>query len=179
MNITHLIAAGASGEEVCRMVAGGLLERRDERRRNERGERTFQSGTDGAMSARTCFVLTLAGEAYLGQWDGYPAPARADAVPKLVVPHWDGERSQLWYRDTLVKWYRQPAPSQETILSAFEEDSWTSRIDDPLPMVDGLDPQERLHEAVKGLNRGQAVRLLEFHRDGKGEGVTWQSRSGT
>jgi hypothetical protein len=77
-----------------------------------------------------------------------------------------------------VKWYRAPAASQETILAAFQEDGWPGRIDDPLPWVDGLGPQERLHEAVKGLNRGQLARLLEFRRDGTGEGVTWLAREG-
>jgi hypothetical protein len=175
VGITHLIAVGASCEDVRRLVAGGLVERRDERRRDEAGVRSFEPVDGVPISARTCFVLTSAGADCLARWDGKPT-AVADSPPKPIVPRWDGDRRQLWYRDTLVKWYRQPAPSQETILSAFEEDGWPPRIDDPLPMVDGLDPHERLHDAVKRLNRDQLVRLLVFRRDGSGEGVEWAGR---
>jgi hypothetical protein len=176
VKITHLIAAGISGEDVRQMMLCGLVQRRDERRRNEAGERSFQPADCVPISARTCFVLTSAGEACLARWDGKPAPAGTDSAPKLIVPRWDGDRRQLWYRETLVKRYQQPAPSQETILSAFEEDGWPPRIDDPLPMEDGLDPHDRLHDAVKRLNRDQVVRLLVFRRDGSGEGVEWEGR---
>ena len=54
----------------------------------------------------------------------------------------------------------------------------TATDDSPLRPVPGRDPQERLHEGVKGLNRGQVERLLVFRRDGTGEGVTWQARQG-
>ena len=72
-----------------------------------------------------------------------------------------------------MKLFRQPAESQEIILAAFEEEGWPRRIDDPLPPVAGKDSVERLHQAVMGLNRGQIARLLEFRRDGTGEGVEW------
>jgi hypothetical protein len=47
-----------------------------------------------------------------------------------------------------------PAASRETILGAFQEENRPPRMDDLLGQVNGLDLHERLHEAVKGLNRG-------------------------
>ena len=49
-------------------------------------------------------------------------------------------------------------------------------MDDPLPMVDGLEPNERLHDTVRRLNRDQVTPLLLFRRDGSGEGVAWEGR---
>jgi hypothetical protein len=93
-------------------------------------------------------------------------------------PRWEPGPRRLWFGGQLVKWIRQPAKSQEAILAAFEEEGWPRRIDDPLPPVEGRDSLERLHEAVKGLNRSQVTRLLEFRRDGTGEGVEWLPISG-
>jgi hypothetical protein len=35
----------------------------------------------------------------------------------------------------VVKEFKLPAPNQETILTAFQEEGWPPRIDDPLPPV--------------------------------------------
>jgi hypothetical protein len=74
----------------------------------------------------------------------------------------------------LVKKFRVPAPSQEAVLNAFEEEEgWPVRIDDSLPADHGLDQVQRLYDAVRGLNRNQRHRLIRFHRDGNGQGVSW------
>jgi hypothetical protein len=89
------------------------------------------------------------------------------------VPRWDSGRRELSKSGLVVKKFRVPAPNQETILSAFEEEGWPPRIDDPLPAAAGFDPDQRLHDAVRGLNRNQQHRLIQFLRDGKAEGVCW------
>jgi hypothetical protein len=76
-----------------------------------------------------------------------------------------------------VKRFRQPAPSQETILATFEEEGWPPHIDDPLPPQPGQLPKQRLHETITNLNRHQQNRLLHFLGDGTGRGVCWQLRA--
>ncbi len=58
-------------------------------------------------------------------------------------------------------------------MSAFQEDGWPARIDDPLPPTPETDPKRRLSDAIKCLNRKQLNPLLRFSGDGTGEGVLW------
>ena len=73
----------------------------------------------------------------------------------------------------VVKQFKLPAPNQETILAAFEEEDWPPRIDDPLPPKSNLAGKNRLHDTIKCLNRNHRKRLLRFNGDGTGEGVLW------
>ena len=158
------------------LLTAGLAEHRNERLPPHVDGRYWRRTTSAVLTARSRFVLTHAGERLLKRWDGQIAgngPAERPAPP---VPHWDADRRELWFIDQLVKSYRVPASCQEIILSAFEEECWPPRIDDPLPMVGGMDRHERLREAVKGLNRGQSTRLMVFRRDGTGAGVAWRRR---
>jgi hypothetical protein len=173
IGLPELLATGLNSTEVRCLVARGLAAHALERLLRNPGHRTFRRIANFALTRRSCFVITEAGLCLLGQSDAQSAAVAGQA---LALPRWDGGRRQLWYGDTLVKWYRVPAASQETILATFQEDGWPPRIDDPLGQLNGHDPHERLHEAVKGLNRGQVPRLLVFRRDGTGEGVAWQGR---
>jgi hypothetical protein len=111
----------------------------------------------------------------------HPYPPPTDGTRKsagqddqVPVPHWQSARRELrWVRE-LVKRYRLPAPNQEMILGALEEEGWPPRIDDPLPRHPGQDSAQRLHDTIKALNRHQVNRLLVFERDGTGEGVQWR-----
>ena len=89
------------------------------------------------------------------------------------LPLWDSERHELSYHGQLVKRFRWPATNQEIVLSAFQEDAWPSRIDDPLPGTGGLEPKRRLSDTIKCLNRNHRVPLLRFRGDGTGEGIIW------
>ncbi|HLJ98167.1 MAG TPA: hypothetical protein VKU02_33715 [Gemmataceae bacterium] len=91
------------------------------------------------------------------------------------LPFYDRHRRELWVGSRLVKRFRQPASLQHAILSTFQELSWPSRIDDPLPSM--LDPEAaklRLREVIKRLNRYQKNRLLRFRGDGTGQGILWE-----
>jgi hypothetical protein len=92
----------------------------------------------------------------------------------LGRPRWDHQRRQLCMGAQLVKEFKLPSPNQETVLMAFEEESWPARIDDPLPPVAHLDPRRRLHDTIKALNRKQKRYLIRFRGDGSGEGIRWE-----
>jgi len=96
---------------------------------------------------------------------------------ELVRPIWDIERRQLRLGTDLIKQFKLPSANQETVLTAFEEDGWPPRIDDPLPPKANLPSKQRLHDTIKSLNRNQQHRLLRFSGDGSGEGVCWSVRS--
>jgi hypothetical protein len=89
-------------------------------------------------------------------------------------PCWNADRRELTFRGRVVKRFRQPADNQETILAAFEEEGWPEAIDDPLPGAPGIEAQDRLHGAVRGLNRAQKEAALVFERDGTGTRVLWR-----
>jgi hypothetical protein len=91
-----------------------------------------------------------------------------------LVPTWDPHRQQLRLGDKIVKEFKLPAPNQELILMAFEEEGWPVRIDDPLPPHSDQDPKQRLHSTLNALNRHQKNRLLRFCGDGRGQGIRWE-----
>src|SRR4051794_1008363 len=96
-------------------------------------------------------------------------------VAVRVVPFWDRARRRLWLGDRLVKWFRQPAENQQRILDAFQELGWPPGIEDPLPGEHGIEPRQRLRQAIKSLNGCQEGGLvLRFRGDGTGEGLTWE-----
>jgi hypothetical protein len=107
--------------------------------------------------------------------NGRPAANGVGNLQAVGKPEWDSSRRELRMGDHVVKRFRQHARNQETILAAFQEEGWPSRIDDPLPRDGEHDVQERLHAAIKKLNK-QAVHLLCFRADGTGEGVLWEPR---
>ena len=74
----------------------------------------------------------------------------------------------------VVKEYRVPSLNQEAILTAFEEEGWPHRIDDPLSPQADQDPKCRLHDTIKRLNGHHKDRLIRFRGDGTGEGVCWE-----
>jgi len=101
---------------------------------------------------------------------------RGTAEEKVALPRWDAARRELCLDGRLVKRFRRPAANQEIILAAFEEEGWPPAIDDPLPGAPGIDPRERLHEAVRRLNGSQKDAGIHFERDGSGCRVLWRVR---
>ena len=74
----------------------------------------------------------------------------------------------------LVKRFKWPAANQEAVLSAFQEEGWPVRIDDPLPPQPEQDSKRRLGDTIKCLNRKQKSQLIHFRGDGTGQGVVWE-----
>jgi hypothetical protein len=96
-----------------------------------------------------------------------------DVVSVAVLPVWDEERRELRWGDAIVKRFRVPAPNQELILCAFQEEGWPPHIDDPLPHLHGVEPKRRLHDTIVALNRHRNAEHLRFSGDGRGLGVSW------
>src|SRR5262249_11191095 len=128
------------------------------------------------FSRRSCFVLTEVGVTLATQICREVTPAfpllRMDQPP--AKPQWDRDCQRLLFGGLIVKQFKVPAPNQELILCAFEEEHWPARIDDPLPRQASLDPKRRLHETITSLNRHQRNPLLRFLGDGSGQGVRWE-----
>ena len=90
------------------------------------------------------------------------------------LPQWDQQCRVLRVGQCVVKQFRRPSPNQDMVLSAFQEEGWPHRIDDPLPPQGEQGPKCRLHDTIKWLNRHQEHRLIRFLGDGTGEGVCWE-----
>jgi hypothetical protein len=160
VSLGGLLRAGAGETDLRRLIVGGWVEHQLETPPSSPGRRLFRRPLNLALASSSCFVLTPAGKELLTEYDR---------------PHWDADRRILWYGGQLVKRYTTKlAVCQVAILSAFEEDGWPPRIDDPLPRATNMVPRIRLHEAIKRLNGGQ--RLIIFGADGTGEGITWTAQ---
>jgi hypothetical protein len=88
-------------------------------------------------------------------------------------PRWDANTRTLFCGDGVVKRFKLPAANQELILTAFEEEGWPPRIDDPLPGEPGVDPRQRLRDTIRALNGKQDCPALRFSGDGTGTGISW------
>ncbi len=139
--------------------------------------RRFQSKVSLAFTARTCFLLTDAGRAWLAADGSTPAVLRLDQEDAVPSPHWDQRMRTLYLGDRVVKLYRVLAPNQEKVLSAFEEESWPHVIDDPIPPDPAAESSSemRLRDTIRRLNSNQVNHLLHFYGDGTGCHVLWEA----
>jgi len=92
----------------------------------------------------------------------------------LMTPTWDCVRQDLRLGTNVVKEFRMHSPNQVSILTAFEEEGWPLRVDDPLPPQVDMEAKQRLHDTIKSLNRNQKRQLILFRGDGTGQGVRWE-----
>ncbi len=150
--------------------------------------RRFQPCCNLAFAKRTCFVLTEAGvqlaAARRPQPPSFPPdeppPGRPREKPQgharraASVPLWDHDRRILCMDGCVVKQFKVPSPSQESILAAFEEEGWPAAIDDPLPPHPEQDPKQRLRSTIQSLNANQKNPLLRFRGDGSGQRILWE-----
>jgi hypothetical protein len=141
--------------------------------------RTFRPGGAIRFARRSCFVLTESGlsfaceRATVAAIDRATPPPAIDVVPPAIVPTWDRDRQELRLGQELVKCFKTPAPNQELILAAFQEEGWPVHIYDPLPPHPDHDSRRRLHDTINSLNRNQKKPLVRFMGDGSGQGVRW------
>jgi hypothetical protein len=173
VEIDCLRATGLTNTELRVLISVGLVEHSVEQTEPAGGGRRFVGVSNLSLPANTCLVLTERGIAYarahVGQRDDRP-PAAGQAADLV----WDTQRRELRVGPRVVKRFLQPAPDQQTVLSAFEEERWPPRIDDPLPPRHGLDPARRLHRTASNLNRSQVNRLIHFGAGGDGRSFRWE-----
>ncbi len=162
--------------------------------------RAFRPTGDLTFPDRTCFVLTTSGVEFARNYCAIASNERThpsetgqngaengagnatqDVSPKneiaakmILLPQWDSERRMLRFNGVAVKEFRWTAHNQEAVLSAFQEEDWPARIDDPLPPHAEQDSKRRLSDTIKCLNRKQVNPILHFRGDGTGEGVVWE-----
>ncbi|HET6884404.1 MAG TPA: hypothetical protein VFI31_29900 [Pirellulales bacterium] len=168
----------------------GFVDHAQERTRFDEKERSFRHRGVLRLTCRTCFILTNAGEQFARQLLTHgAAPSAPVNLPEVcsterlkcdlngtsqTAPTWDRDRQQLRLGGAIVKEFKLPAPNQETILAAFQEENWPPRIDDPLSPHGEVDPKRRLHDTITSLNRNQKQPLIRFLGDGSGQGVRWE-----
>lgn len=203
VEVCQLKQAGLGDTELRWLIKKRLVEHRLEATVVGQQVRSFSSAGGVKFTAESCFILTAEGLNSLQQEDGArdfrerKPPRTAPATPSVLSiaaaespppaplpppqpvaaalqPRWDQELRELWFGPVLVKRFRFRSPNQEMVLLAFQEEGWPVRIDDPLPPVANLTTRQRLHDAIKNLNRNQAHREIRFAGDGTGEGVRWE-----
>lgn len=109
--------------------------------------------------------------------DPQSAPSNLRLAPEAgssELPCWDGQLRVLRLGERVVKRFRQPSPNQEAVLSAFQQEDWPPRIDDPLPFSIDQDAKRRLNRTIERLNKHQRSSLIRFYGDGTGRAVCWE-----
>jgi hypothetical protein len=153
-------------------------------------ERCFEPVDNLAINSQSCFVLSRKGmlfaRAMLELTGADPANAAEEEDDSGDSeqghdgprPHWDARRRELRLARKLLKRFRVPAPNQEAILAAFQEEGWPNCIDDPLPPKRDLCSKRRLRDTIKALNRKHCQRppLILFHGNGTGNNIVWELR---
>ncbi len=196
-----LVSVGLKLNDFRWLVRTHLVEHQRETTGATDDGRAFRRSGDLTFPDRTCFVLTdkgiqvakqvcTRGRQWLsagpssgvdcGEVFGREQLSRDKSLGQSsclifpVHPHWDADRRILQFNGTQVKHFKWNAQNQEAVLSAFEEEGWSSRIDDPLSPHPDQDPKRRLSDTIKCLNRKQDNAIVHFRGDGTGEGVVWE-----
>jgi len=131
--------------------------------------------------SEVCLGANVSGEkTNRGEANGSQAPlgnngSKVEDGSFNYLPSWIHCDRTLRLNQQIVKRFKWRAANQEAILSAFEEEGWPRRIDDPLSPLEDQDPKRRLSDTIKGLNKKQVNPLIRFRGDGTGEGVIWEA----
>jgi hypothetical protein len=192
VEIDCLREAGLTNSDIRWLVGNLYVEHAREVTAVADASRRFRRIASLTLTSNSCFVLTESGVHFAEMVCG-SEPERQRGEPHRAVPHqrvsaafdsngspatqvpiWDAQRRELRVGQQVVKQFKSPAMNQETILTAFEEENWPPRIDDPLPPEPDLDPKRRLHATINSLNGRQKNPLIRFVGDGTGEGVRWE-----
>src|SRR5262249_35087606 len=179
--LVSLRATGASHSDLRWLLQKGYVSHREEMTRRGSPSRVFRKLGPLELRERACFVITDSGETLLRRRReaAVVTPAAGNGSngagsDRHVTPMWDAQRRELRVGRVLVKCFRCPAPSQEVVLAAFQEEGWPFRIDDPLPQHTERDRKQCLHDTINHLNRNQITTALHFGGDGTGRGICWQ-----
>jgi hypothetical protein len=177
VEIHALRSAGLDWHDLRALICQGLVEHALETTRASARRRSFRGRRTPRLFPQSCFVLSdwgLVATARLSTRRLRKSASRF-ALP-TVRPVWDSARRELRVNDVVVKAFRQPAKNQQSILSAFQEEGWPARIDNPISGADDGNARERLHNTIKRLNR-QLHPILRFGTDGTSEGVVWRMQT--
>jgi hypothetical protein len=181
-------AFNLSQTEIRWLIGAGYAEHALETTDSDEPTRQFHSLKSLTLPARTCLILTNAGESLVKQAlaelraaDVRPVSSTASPVAVMAadserpsqVPLWDSDLHELRLGRKIIKRFRCPAHAQELILSVFEEEGWPAKIDDPLPMTKNIDPKRRLHQTIRNLNRAQSPHGIHFSINGNGQSIRW------
>ncbi|MGC3971746.1 MAG: hypothetical protein QM775_31715 [Pirellulales bacterium] len=190
LDLAELQALKLTTSDLRWLVMKGYVEHARETSLPGEPTRSFRKTAGLSFGKRTCFVITPEGIGAAQRWIAAdeiaamqlqtPATAANEGLPvtpvapsRRVVPHWDADLQELRVNGVIIKQFKVPAPNQEMILAAFQEETWPARIDDPLPPHAEQDPKRRLHDTIVSLNRNHKTRLIRFMGDGSGQGVRW------
>jgi hypothetical protein len=181
VEIRELLSLGLAYNDLRWLVCKGYVAHALETTVAGDGTRRFQHEGGLVFAQHSCVILTQAGEGFLRNIKPEAASTivqteslKTGERARLNRPHWDAYRHELRSNGFIVKQFKVPSANQETILAAFEEDSWPPCVDDPLPPQPEQDPRRRLHDTIKSLNRNQKHRLIRFMGNGSGQGVRWE-----
>jgi hypothetical protein len=177
--IRTLRALGLAEIDLRSLISHRLVEQRVETTGLTSRRRTFRRVKNLALFARGCFVLTKRGMRLASQSQAFGQGVierrrTPSTCAHMAAPEWDFTMRILSVGSNVVKVFRRAAPNQELILTAFQEQEWAVRIDDPLPRRPGVDARIRLHDTIKNLNRGHLHPSLRFRGDGSGRGICWE-----
>ena len=179
--IESLRANGIFNAEIRWLIQNGLVLHAEEISLSKDKARRFRKIGRLTLSARTCLVLSDAGQSWaerLGTFSAEPSgPNGFHKENGVARPRWCKDLRELQVGTHIVKRFLRPAPNQETVLAAFEEEAWPIRIDDPLPREHERDAAQCLHDTINHLNRNQIHPLIHFSGDGTGRGIRWRPKN--
>jgi hypothetical protein len=169
VEVIHLPALGLSTNDLRLLIDHPTVQHALQRMQSLHRRCVFDPPDRSLLAQKSDFILTAASADVIRLL----LPQAVSILPDR--PHYDRELRKLWLGAELVKHLKQPAPDQHLILSAFEEEHWRLRIDDPLSPDDHHDdPKLRLNRAIYRLNRHHVNSLIHFHGDSTGKGITWE-----
>ena len=199
VELAELKGIGISNTDLRWLIATDAIIHANEISSEEDEERVFVPMKNLAFGERTCFILTKKGMDWLRsnkkveQVVDVPTGFRQYRLNSMnsngafsnvqsqeshgmsgsVAPDWQSGKRVLTFGDKIVKKFKWPAPNQELLVAAFQEEGWPETILDPLPPDDFVDSKARLHDTIKCLNRNQANAVIRFHGNGDGQSVRW------
>jgi hypothetical protein len=171
VELQSLRAAGLTNSDLRWLVCQGYVAHAVEETQTTDAGRVFHPAPNLALDERSCFILTLAGLALAQNQLPHESVSPPAVEPMVVGPHWDGDHRVLYWHGRPLKRYHCDAPNQECVLSVFQAHRWSRSVEVALPDDGGGSYKERLHDAIKNLNR--SVRpVLHFRHSGTL--VTWE-----
>jgi hypothetical protein len=181
VEIERLIDLGLTTSDLRWLVKKGYIEHAREITYPGDGTRAFlpiESST--AFTSETCFVLSNSGLLLARsacddcESSNFAKDCSSAQSGPAFIPRWDGQSRALYLGEQIVKQYAVPAPNQEIVLTAFQEQQWAQYIDDPIPPAPEQNQKIRLRDTIKCLNAHQQNRLIRFHGNGTGERIRWE-----